>query len=206
VVGVSGSIHNLGQRRSAHHCRTSRRQRFTCVARRPRFRRIDPEARPSAGPSLRPWPWASNRNHTQEEVTGTRGGETSPGDEPFIAPVCRCGRPAAARQRSPHWPRPVGRAPSDSHNETTNYAPAQEAAARDSWRARTLPYLAELHFRPPSARMTRRERRPANMSPGLDCDQRPGPEVDPVTVAEGQPDPGGYLPAVDQSAVLRPGI
>ena len=71
---------------------------------------------------------------------------------------------------------------------------------------RELCVLGGATFRPPSARMTRRERRPANMSPGLDRDQRPGPEVDPVTVVEGQPDPGGYLPAVDQSAVLRPGI
>src|SRR5262249_43707841 len=54
--------------------------------------------------------------------------------------------------------------------------------------------------------MTRRERRPASALPELDGDPRPGPEVNPVTVVEGQPAPGGYLLAVDQSAVLRPGI
>src|SRR5215470_3167843 len=64
----------------------------------------------------------------------------------------------------------------------------------------------QLPTEPPRAGMTRRERRPANASPDLDGDHRPGPEVDPVTVVEGQPDPGGYLPAIDQSAVLRPGI
>src|SRR5215471_14064069 len=43
-------------------------------------------------------------------------------------------------------------------------------------------------------------------SPDMNRDHCPSPEVDPVTLVEGQPGPGCYLLAVDQSAVLRPGI
>ena len=46
------------------------------------------------------------------------------------------------------------------------------------------------------------ERGAAQPSAGLDSDHGPGPEVDAITVTQGNLHPGGYLAAVDKGAVL----